>query len=333
MSAQWPSVLASAMESCLAFAIAASLGALRFGHVAVVDALLESSRFHSANAMTVSRNYTALHLASLAGHLGVVQALLSSSHFSAVDALDVDHKSALFVAAEFENAKVMRHLLYSKKFTAESEASKIGSTALHQAAWLGHAEAARVLLEMDGFPASAVSITNMYGLTAFHCAVASGSVATVEVFLESAKVTVNGRDAFGSSALHTAAFKGHADIVKLLLKHPRVTAASKSLVNKSGNSAFHLAALQGHVAVTRALLQAEQFPDHVVNAGTTREGSTALHMAVDFGHFSVVQMLLASPRFLAVNGVTHGGVRNALHLAATKARMRQCPCPYEQQHF
>ena len=161
-----------------------------------------------------------------------------------------------------------------------------------------------------------MNLVNKLEATALSFAVGSGSVATVEVFLESARVAVNCLDARGSSALHHAAFAGHADIVELLLKHERITAASKSVVNKSGNNALHLAALQGHMAVIRMLLQAKQFPDHAVNAKTSREGASALHIAIQFSHFSAVQLLLASPRFLVADSITNGDGYTALHQAA-----------------
>ena len=116
----------------------------------------------------------------------------------------------------------------------------------------GHEEAARALLMSDGFPTTAVNITNRWGHTALHVAALAGHCTVARMLLQSPRLEcVNSMDLMGNSALHTAAVHGQADVVQLLLSSPAFTESDAA--NHQGQNALHLAAMKGHAAVVRTL--------------------------------------------------------------------------------
>ena len=91
--------------------------AAKFGHICVVQVLLETGRFKAVNDATVHLHYSALHIAARYGHYVVATALLQSGRFNAVNALDVFGSSALHFAAGYGSSDVAKVLLEEPRFT------------------------------------------------------------------------------------------------------------------------------------------------------------------------------------------------------------------------
>ena len=296
--------------------------AAKYGHLAVAETLLETSRFKRAvNASTLVLEYSALHMASRYGHRGVAEALLLSRAFQAVNALDFAGASALHVAAHCGQSAVVELLLQHRRFQIASWKNRSDeATAIHSAAYGGNPEVARVLLAAQGrFSTSAVNAVGKHGNTALHTAALRGHVGVAEELLNSIRFDrVNACNLVSGTALHTAAFHGHADVVHLLLSHPRFTASA--MPNDFGQSALHLAASKGHTEVAMMLLTShDHFPRQAVNAATAVDNATALHVAVRSGQKAMVSLLLQEDRFDVVSSQTAIDGHTALHLAAKGA--------------
>ena len=89
-----------------------------------------------------------------------------------------------------------------------------GDTALILAAWYGHADITKVLLEA----AADVDATNCDGNCALNCAAYHGFMSVAELLVE-ANATIDVRDnVTGKTALIKAAYVGHADVADVLLR-------------------------------------------------------------------------------------------------------------------
>ena len=291
--------------------------AAKFGHVGVVQVLLETGRFKALNEATVNLRYNALHIAARYGHCAVAAALFQSGRFNTVNALEFFGNSALHVAARCGSSDVAKLLLEDPRFTKISHNNRDKCTALHSAAHGGHVETTRVLLTAIRFPSSAVNAKTQNGNSALHHAAWFGHCDVVEELLNSNRfASVNSQNKFQSTVLHVAAFKGHSRILDILLASPRFTASS--LPNSAGYNALHLAIVQGHSEVVEALLASIRFDNSAVNAVTLNDGLTALHLAVQLRRVHVAYLLLQCQRFNAIAATTACDGRTALHLAAAR---------------
>src|SRR5437764_421168 len=111
---------------------------------------------------------------------------------------------------------------------------------------------------------------------------------------------INVRVDDGTAALHVAVFKRHYNVVKLLLKSPRVDVNVRTIEPKSGWhdmfspppirwTALHIAAIQGDEKILKLLLQ-----NKADMAATSIEGYTALHRAAEFGKDKIAKLLIAA---------------------------------------
>lgn len=153
----------------------------------------------------------------------------------------------VFEAAAFGLVGRLRELLdgdpgLSRSFSGD------GFTALHLAAFMGHAEAVRLLLER-GAPVDAVATSSSIGpVQPLHSAAASGNLECSRLLVE-AGAGVNARQSGGFTPLHEAAISGDAALARLLLAH----GADRSLADDTGKTAGDLAAERGHEDVVALL--------------------------------------------------------------------------------
>ncbi|MDB4951359.1 MAG: Ankyrin [Gemmatimonadetes bacterium] len=126
-----------------------------------------------------------------------------------------------------------------------------GWTALHLAAFFGHADAVRLLLERGASPV-AVS-TNALANHPLHAALAGPTLGVDGVaLLLDAGADVNARQHGGYTALHAAAMHGDAAMLRLLLER----GADPSVPADDGKTAEAFAREKGHAAVADALAHA-----------------------------------------------------------------------------
>src|SRR5579859_7725347 len=104
----------------------------------------------------------------------------------------------------------------------------------------------------------------------------------------------------GTAALHVAVFKGYYNVVKLLLKSPRVDVNVRTIEPKGGWhdmfssppirwTALHIAAIQGDEKILKLLLQ-----NKADITATSIEGYTALHRAAEFAKDKIAKLLIAA---------------------------------------
>ncbi len=103
------------------------------------------------------------------------------------------------------------------------------STPLMTAAFLGKAEAAKILIDAG----ADLNYQNTDGSTALHTAAVFGKTEVAKILID-AGIDLDIQNNDGSTALHTAAFFCHPEIVEALMEK----GADKSLKNKNGQTAY-----------------------------------------------------------------------------------------------
>jgi uncharacterized protein len=124
--------------------------------------------------------------------------------------------------------------------------SSDGWTPLHLAAFFGHPELAKALLNRGANVDS--RSTNAMTNTPLHAGVAGRKTKVVEVLIERG-ADVNARQHGGWTALHGAAQSGSRDIVQLLLAH----GADPNLRADNNQAALDLALMKGHHEIAALL--------------------------------------------------------------------------------
>jgi len=154
-----------------------------------------------------------------------------------------------------------------------------GDSALILAAWYGHLDVARLLLDVN----ADVDIANCDGNTALNCAAYRGHADMVEhLLIEGSEVDVQD-NVTGKTALIKAAYGGHHKVVRLLLE----AEADPDAMDSQGYGALAFAASFGHREVLAALLEHEDDPDVADQFGIT----PLIHAAAR-GDFLSVRLLL-----------------------------------------
>jgi|EP00900_Chrysochromulina_parva_P017715 ankyrin repeat protein len=154
-----------------------------------------------------------------------------------------------------------------------------GDSALILAAWYGHLDVAKLLLDVNGD----VDIANCDGNTALNCAAYRGHASMVELLLiEGSEVDVQD-NVTGKTALIKAAYGGHHKVVNLLLE----AEADPDAVDSQGYGALAFAASFGHREVLASLLEHDADPDVADLFGIT----PLIHAAAR-GDFLSVRLLL-----------------------------------------
>jgi hypothetical protein len=163
------------------------------------------------------------------------------------------------------------------------EQAKDGNTPLHHAAFEGHVEIVRVLVELG----TDVQEQANDGYTPLHCAAGRGQVETVRVLVEMG-TDVRARGERGATPLHWAAFYGHEQTVRVLVELGGDVYASGA----DGDTPLHCAAAGGRIETVRVLLE---FGGSVLAQDTQKH--TPLHYAESKGHEAVISLL----RMTAIN--------------------------------
>jgi ankyrin repeat protein len=206
-----------------------------------------------------------------AGDAGRVRQLLDADP-ALVNARDDTGDSALLVSLYYRRPDVTALLLKGEPRVNFFEAAALGNiarmwdllkhypelvtsyshdgfSALHLAAFFGHAEVVELLLEHHAdINAVAKNQTFAPHATPLHSAVARGD-ARIAALLLNAGAAADARAQGGRTPLHAAAAAGNEEIVKLLLHH----GASPRSRADDGSTPEALAVKQGHHAVAALL--------------------------------------------------------------------------------
>jgi ankyrin repeat protein len=209
--------------------------AIQAADLAAVGGILEQ---HPASAR--ARNPQGLTPVMLAAYMrqGDVLALLLAHR----DDLD------LFEAAAVGQAPRIAALLDSGEAQVSAYAPD-GFTALHLAAFFGHADALRALLER-GADVAAVTRNDLANQP-LHAAAAGGDVRLCNLLI-AAGADVDAKQHGGYTPLHEAAQSGNLEMVDAFL----AAGADPILRDDEGRTAADLAAQQGHAAIASLLRRA-----------------------------------------------------------------------------
>ncbi|KAI4872225.1 hypothetical protein NFI96_012399 [Prochilodus magdalenae] len=262
---------------------------------------------------------TALTLAARQGHIGVLQILLEWAQDQGCDTpavrsllehVDSEGWTALRSAAWGGHKDTVKMLLEAGAEVDGCDAD--GRTALRAAAWGGHEEVLMTLLNHG----ATVDRVDHEGRTPLIAAAYMGHKEAVDILLE-AGTEVDLTDGDGRTALSVAALcvpsatggRGHGEVVSLLLER----GANPEHKDRDGMTPLLLASYEGHEEVVELLLEAGADVDE--SAGAYPSAVTPLLAAAAMGHAGTVNRLLFWGA--AVDGIDGEG-RTALCLAAAK---------------
>ena len=128
-----------------------------------------------------------------------------------------------------------------------------GDTALILAAWYGHTDITRLLLDSR----ADVDATNCDGNCALNCAAYHGFM-EVAALLVDGNATIDVRDnVTGKTALIKAAYVGHTDVAEVLLR----AGADRNAMDNQGYSALAFSTSFNHIGVLDVLLRANADPN------------------------------------------------------------------------
>jgi ankyrin repeat protein len=150
----------------------------------------------------------------------------SAGSEATVEVPKVDLHSAVYT----DNLEVVRQHIEAGSDLNMLEPSR-ASTPLITAAFLGKAEAAKILIDAG----ADLNYKNADGSTALHTAAVFGNTEVAGILID-AGADLNCQNNDGSTALHAAAFFCQVEIVEALLEK----GADKTLKNKMGQTAFEI---------------------------------------------------------------------------------------------
>ncbi|ODM88846.1 Ankyrin-3 [Orchesella cincta] len=281
------------------------------GSVAVLEELMKFDKQGVINARNRSTDATALQLAAEGGHADLVNSLLQAGA-SASDENRLGYTAA-HLAAKNGHSNVLEALRNAQEDSINITSRKLGTSALHIAAYYGQTETVRELLQY--IPATSTTdppfspatafireIGTESGLTPLHMAAFAGEENVVRLLLNFEGVQVDaGTTIYGFNSLHLACWGGHSTVVGLLLSRSSELLESK---DASGKSSLHIAAINGHKSMVEVLLGQGAEIDAI-----DKELWTPLICAAQAGHLDVVRLLVesgASP--LAKNVKGHSAI-------------------------
>ena len=169
---------------------------------------------------TLDYGGTALHFAALSGHVGVARLLIEGGANR-----DLTTRSFGFIA--------FQRLAWQIVLTICN-----GATPLILAAWMGHLEVVRLLVEAG---ADSSHATLDFGMTALHSAAQNGHVEVACLLIEN-RGDIDKGTTCGETPLYLAAKNGHVDVVGLLL----AARADSTARTHDGATPFLIAMQCGH---------------------------------------------------------------------------------------
>lgn len=166
--------------------------------------------------------YLPIHLAALNNHLGIIKILLHH-HPHLLNQVDKYSQTSLVWAAASGHLSVVEYLLQQKEVIIDQRASNFLSgewndaTALHYAAWKGHAEVVEALLTAGA--SAEPGCINFRGFQPIHFAVMSNKVEVVEKFLVYSPALIHSSTRNGETPIMLAVKYGCDAIVEFLLTY------------------------------------------------------------------------------------------------------------------
>ena len=230
------------------------------------------------DAATWEAKYSAssLHLASFFGLESIVSQLLELGHNPNIqDSVGV---TPLMYASTQGYCNVVARLLQADAHI--NEKCHRGITSLHRAILHNHARVVEVLLGYKELDVNAIE-TSLSNLTPFILAINNGLHGIVEQLLTRQDISLVSED---KVAFVWAAFLGQLEVVKVMLRDPRVDINKP---DRHDRTALRDASCEGHVEIVKVLLAAGADPEK-----KDFNGGTPLLRAIDCDRVTVVVVLL-----------------------------------------
>ena len=290
-----------------------------------------------------------LHIAASKGHLNLCRTLTNKHNFDA-NAADNDGFTALHHSARSSIYELVS--LFANKGTDIHLKTNCGMNCLHIAAYNGHLNLCKKLIEKHKFD---VNAADNDGWTALHNSAINDSYKLVS-FFANVGTDIYLKTKYGENCLHIAALNGHLNLCKTLIKKHNfdVNAADNDgwtalhysayydnyelvslftnegidihLKTKNGENCLHLAALNGHLNLCKTLIEKHKFD---VNSDSNN-GWTALHYSANCGSYELVSLF--AKEGIDIHMKTKNG-ESCLHIAALNGHLNLCKTLIKKHDF
>ena len=217
-----------------------------------------------------------ISIAAYKGHIALCRHLMNEVEDKM---FSKDGENPLLISAAFGHLEVFK-LFYAvaevRNPTLKEEGLR-GWTPLHCAAFKGHSEVCKFIIEREDDK----NPSDDTGMTPFHIAVKQGHLDVCSIIIDNI-TDKNPASNNGSTAIHYAAFHGQLDIYKLIARN----IVDKNPRNHYGNTPLHDAAFKGHLDVCKFILE-----NIAVKDPRGHGGETPLHLAAKQGHFDICKLM------------------------------------------
>jgi ankyrin repeat protein len=190
--------------------------------------------------------------------------------------------SPFFLACVWGFPEIVNIAVKQKPETVHAQAQN-GRSGLHLAAYNGHAQIARRLLEAG----ASVNAVDRLNQTPLFLAADQGQVSTIQVLLTSKNIDVNARNRSGQTPLFLAASCGHVQAVQALLQHEGAD-INLDQQDLRGWTALTRATYFGHIDVVSEIIASGRKIDWDVRT----DKQSALHWAFTRGQTGIACMLI-----------------------------------------
>ena len=232
-------------------------------------------------------NSTTIHEAVCSNSLEIVKLVtekVGDRKANLINHQDNKKWSPLHYACQYGYDKIVNFLiLEGAKVDLREET---GRTCLHLAAFEGHTECAKILLQQEN---CSVDVQDNEGWTAVILASQENHPDIVKLICSQADLSLCS-ELYKRNAMHAASFHGNKECVKYLLE----TSEGHKLVgskDKDGWTPFHLAAQEGHADVIKCFLSNPRIDVEIINSQANNK-CTPIHTAAWKGEFQMVKLLL-----------------------------------------
>ena len=290
-----------------------------------------------------------LHIAALSGDLLLCKFLVEKKKFD-VNMTDDYGQATVHASAKSGSYKLLSY--FSDIGTDINRKTNDGQNCLHFAAFYGHLNLCKLLLEKHNFD---VNLADHNGWTALHCSLHNGSYELVKYFA-AIGTDINLKTNKGKNCLHIAALGGHFNLCKMLIEkhkfdvnvadnrgftaiHFSAISGSYKLVTyitdrgadinlktKNGKNCLHVAALGGRLNLCKILIEKHNFDVNIADSS----GFTTLHFSAKSGSYKLVTCI--ADRGADINFKTRDG-KNCLHIAALGGHLNLCKMLVEKHNF
>ncbi|XP_032336841.1 LOW QUALITY PROTEIN: ankyrin repeat and death domain-containing protein 1A [Camelus ferus] len=265
----------TAMEACLSFGMNALLLSAWFGHLRILQILVNSgAKIHCEN----KDGLTLLHCAAQKGHVHVLAFMMEDLEDVALDQADKLGRTAFHQAAEHGQLDALDFLVGSG--CDHSVKDKEGNTALHLAARQGHLAVLQRLVDIR----LDLEEQNAEGLTALHAAAERIHPDCVQLLLRAGS-SVNALTQKKQSCLHYAALGGSEVMARALIHAGGCT----NVADRQGASPLHLAVRHNFPVLVQLLIDSGSDLD-----ATDHRQQTPLHLAAEHAWQDIAEMLLVA---------------------------------------